>query len=94
MALKTSLIDVSKIHYHFDKYSNYDFLLGMHDTALKMFYEEANQRLEKLNGILIFVLTKVMLFIASIPTFIVSFFNYYFTTELDGEAFQFVLPLW
>lgn len=37
---------------------------------------------------------KVMPFITSIPTFIISFFNYYFTTKFDEEAFQPVLPMW
>lgn len=70
------------------------FFSGMHNAKLKVFYEEVNRCSEKWNGILIFVLMNVMPFVTSIPTFIVSFFNYYFTTELDGEAFQFVLPMW
>lgn len=94
MTLETSLIKVSKIHLKIlENFQILNLFLGMHHAASKMIHEEANRRSEKWNGILIFVLMKIMPFLASIPTFIVSFFNY-FTTELDGEAFQFVLPLW
>lgn len=66
---------------------------GMHQATSKMIYEESNRLSEKFSGILIFVSTKLMIFLGLLPAFIISFFNY-FTTELGGEAFQFVLPLW
>lgn len=69
------------------------FISGMHYAISKTVYEETNRRSEKLSGILILVSTKVMMFFGLLPPFIISFFNY-FTTEMDGEAFQFVLPLW
>lgn len=89
-----SSIKVSKIQHNSNTLSNSEIiLLGMHHATSKALFEGTNRRSEKLSGILIFALMKIFPFMISMPTFIISFFNYY-TTELDEEAFQFALPLW
>lgn len=65
----------------------------MHHATSKVIFEKTNRLSEKLTEIIMLISTKVMPFVSLLPTFILSFFNY-FTKKPDEDTFQFVLPLW
>lgn len=67
--------------------------LGLEDPSMKMFYDEADQKIEKWTKFFYFIGVKVMPISYWLPRLIIAYI-YYFTTEFGHDVFAFSFTPW
>lgn len=69
------------------------FDLGLEDPEMKVFYDDANQRIEKWSKFVYFITVIIIPIGYYTPRLIISI-AFYFTTRMDSDAFELSFPFW